>query len=498
MSAPSSYDHILYPAHAYKETHPDHLAAIATLYGLTPPDVRKCRVLEIGCGDGSNLIPMAVGLPSSSFTGVELAGQPVETANKTIEASGLKNVRVLRMNLLDITTHFGTFDYILAHGVYSWVPENVREHLLRVCSDNLNANGLAFISYNTFPAGHLREASREMVRFHLGSAFEGTDVVGQGKAFLKLMADTVEGQDLWSAILRSESQRFSMRDDRVTYHDEFGSSYTPVYFYHFAREIEDKGLRFVSEAQTKDALQPPVNRDVLRTVETLAAGDFIRFQQYLDLLSFNGFRGSLLCKSHAEVERENFYFQINRLSLASALTRVQKHKDGSVEYKHRRGPGTITTNNLRIIAALKCLEEKWPQSVGYEVLLEAGLNRSTTSSVENNIFAEGILKLAANSLVDLRSQKLLLPDAVSLMPTGSPLARLQAAQGKLVTTLLHTHVDIPDPNVRRVLQLLDGTRDVATLARGFQGDYPASSRSAIESQLKSMIENFRQMGLLIA
>ena len=497
MTTPSSYDHVLYPAHAYKETHPDHLAAIALLHGLRTPDVRKCRVLEIGCGDGSNLIPMAVGLPGSSFIGVELAGQPVETATRTIEACGLTNVRVQRMNLMDVTKDFGMFDYILAHGVYSWVPKDVRNHLLRVCSQNLNPDGVAFISYNTFPAGHLRQACREMIRFHLGSEFQATTNVEQGKAFLKMMVDAVEGENLWSAILQSESQRFSKRDDRVTYHDEFGPSYAPVYFYDFVCEAKCEGLQFVSEAQTKDALHPSVSPNVLKSIEKLAGGDPIRFEQYLDLFSFNGFRGSMLTKSDVLVERGNPAKHISYLNLASPLTKVQTHKDGSVEFKNRRGPGTISTNDAGLIAALRCLEEKWPQSVKYELLLKSASLQNPTS-VESDTFAKGMLELAANSLVDLRSQPLLLPNTVSPMPTASSLVRLQAAQGKLLTTLIHSHVEISDVPVRRVLQLLDGTRDITTLARSFLGDYPASSRSAIEVQLKAMIENFFRMGLLIA
>jgi len=334
-----------------------------------------------------------------------------------------------------------------------------------------------------------------MFQFHLGPAFTAANNVDQGKAFLKMMIEAVEEESLWGAILRSESQRFNTRDDRVTYHDEFGPSYAPLYFCDFARDAKAEGLQFVSETLTKDALHTSVSTKILRSAEKLAGGDRIRFEQYLDLFSFNGFRGSLLTKSDIPADYQNPAKNLIDLSLASPLTKIQTQNDGSVEYRNRRGPGTITTNDPGLIAVLKRLEEKWPQSVKYELLLELAFKQTSGST---DTLAKGILELAGNSLVDLRSQPLLIPDTVSTTPTASPLVRLQATQGKLVTTLLHSHVEMAEIPVRRVLQLLDGTRDIPTLARSFMGDYPASSRTAIEVQLKAMLESFFRLGLLIA
>src|SRR5439155_909713 len=69
----SVYDEVPYESRAFTETHPDRLATVATLFGLKPPPVEKCRVLELGCADGTNLIPMAIGLPEGTFVGVDLS-----------------------------------------------------------------------------------------------------------------------------------------------------------------------------------------------------------------------------------------------------------------------------------------------------------------------------------------------------------------------------------------------------------------------------------------
>ena len=82
---PTPYDELPYPGSAFAQTHPDRLATLATLFGMTPAPVERCRVLELGCGDGGNLIPMAFALPESRFTGVDLATTAIARGQQLID-----------------------------------------------------------------------------------------------------------------------------------------------------------------------------------------------------------------------------------------------------------------------------------------------------------------------------------------------------------------------------------------------------------------------------
>src|SRR6476661_8295153 len=124
---PTPYDELPYPGSAFAQTHPDRLATLATLFGMTPAPVERCRVLELGCGDGGNLIPMAFGLPESRFTGVDLATTAIARGQQLIDQVGLANIRIQNADLMDLDSGFGEYDYIIAHGLYSWVPPQVRE-----------------------------------------------------------------------------------------------------------------------------------------------------------------------------------------------------------------------------------------------------------------------------------------------------------------------------------------------------------------------------------
>ena len=156
MRAHNAYDALRYPGHFYPQSSPDRLATLGTLVGLHPARVESCRVLEIGCGEGGNLIPLADRFPGSRFVGVDLSGASIARGQQTIAALGLNNIELIAQDILTFTAPAGAFDYIIAHGVLSWVPEPVRHHILALCGLCLASNGLAYLSYDVLPGGHLR------------------------------------------------------------------------------------------------------------------------------------------------------------------------------------------------------------------------------------------------------------------------------------------------------------------------------------------------------
>src|SRR3954454_7066997 len=137
MEGSTTYDHVSYPGHPFGETHPDHLAVLGSLLGMTPAPLNSCRVLELGCGEGANLIPMAFDFVQSEFIGVDLSEQTVRRGNDFVLGLGLRNIFLRSCDIMDIGPEFGTFDYIIAHGVYSWVPPIVRAKMLAIFRNNL-------------------------------------------------------------------------------------------------------------------------------------------------------------------------------------------------------------------------------------------------------------------------------------------------------------------------------------------------------------------------
>src|SRR5262249_21258700 len=162
----TSYDEVPYTSHPFPQTHPDRLATVATLMGLRPAPVQRCRVLELGCVSGGNLIPMVATLPESRFVGLDLSLLQIESGRRQAEALGLKNVELLNRNLREVGPDLGQFDYVICHGVYSWVPPEIRDKILAICSQNLAPDGVAYVSYNTYPGWHMRGMIRDMMSYH--------------------------------------------------------------------------------------------------------------------------------------------------------------------------------------------------------------------------------------------------------------------------------------------------------------------------------------------
>ena len=122
----NAYDELPYLRLPFPQTHPGRLAAQARLFGVTAPPVATCRVLELGCASADNLVPMAVAAPAARFVGIDLSARQIDEGRATIAALGLTNIELVAADIMAIDASFGTFDYIVAHGVYSWVPPDVR------------------------------------------------------------------------------------------------------------------------------------------------------------------------------------------------------------------------------------------------------------------------------------------------------------------------------------------------------------------------------------
>src|SRR5215470_8602666 len=142
----TSYDEVPYDHLAFAQTHPDRLATTARVFGLTPPPVDTCRVLDLGCGSGGNLIPMAFHLPHATFVGIDLSRRQIERGQQILHDLGITNATLAHQSILDVTTEWGRFDYILCHGVFSWVEPHVQDAILRIAHENLTAAGVAYVS----------------------------------------------------------------------------------------------------------------------------------------------------------------------------------------------------------------------------------------------------------------------------------------------------------------------------------------------------------------
>jgi cyclopropane fatty-acyl-phospholipid synthase-like methyltransferase len=185
-------------------------------------------VLELGCGDGGNLIPMAFNLPGSEFVGVDLAPSAIKVGADKAARIGLTNITLRPLDILDFDSSLGEFDYIIAHGVYSWVPHAVREKVLSICRTHLTSQGVAYISYNALPGGHIRQMMREMMQYHTRDIHDPQERIQQSRALLKFFADSELKPDAYRVIIKDETENTNSRSDASLLHDNLSESRVAV------------------------------------------------------------------------------------------------------------------------------------------------------------------------------------------------------------------------------------------------------------------------------
>ena len=238
------YDRCEYMGGTFAQTHPTRLATVAALFGLQTAPASRCRVLELGCGDGSNLIPMAFHLPGSEFVGVDLARTPITAGRERVGRLDLRNIRLVQGDVTEACDDLGAFDYVVAHGLYSWVPDSVRPHVLRVAAERLTDNGVAYVSYNALPGCRLRHLVRDLVEFRFGAAAREPAQLEPMREFLRAFSQVEEwANGTFLDVLKREIAFVQDLPDYVLYHDDLAVDSKAFYLHEFTADARGWGLQ---------------------------------------------------------------------------------------------------------------------------------------------------------------------------------------------------------------------------------------------------------------
>lgn len=464
-----SYERVPYRSSAQHLTHPDRLAAVAILHGLEPARVEECRVLELGCADGGNLIPMAVELPRASFTGIDLSPRQIETARAEAGALGLQNIDLRVLSILDAGANLGTFDFIICHGVYSWVPRRVQEQIFALCRSLLAPDGVAYISYNTLPGWHMRQVTRDMLLFHARGTNDPDEQVRRSYELIELLSESVgETNDAHSLFLRSAREHLHEYVDRPHYlmHEYFEEHNIPVYFHDFATDAMRHGLQYLADAEPHVTEVDNLTADVATKLRSFSSSR-IELEQYLDFVVNRMFRRTLLCHAEAKIDREMRPERIARLSASTAARPSSPTPDlraGTSEGFITEREKSFSSSHPMAKGLLVSLASIWPSSAPYAALAD-DLHRRLGRDFDPEVLPDLLWSLYWSGVVELHAFP---PSCTSVpgdYPRASPLARRQAAAGPYVTTQRRRVIKLDDPIALFLLPWLDGTRDRAALVR---------------------------------
>jgi SAM-dependent methyltransferase len=442
----TAYDEVPYAGRPYPDAHPGRLATMAALHGVKAAPVGRSRVLEIACGDGANLLPMAAVLPESEFVGFDLATGPVEAGRRLAGRAGLRNVTLSTQDLTEFPADAGAFDYIVAHGLYSWIPAGVRDQLLALIGRHLAPCGVAFVSYNVYPGCYVRRMVWEMLKFHTEPLTGTAQRIAEAKALARLLAEGRTSEDAYAFLLRGELERFSMRDSGALYHDDLAPVNDPCWFHEFVAHAEGHGLQFLCEAELVATSYFGLGEATRRVLDGL---DPLVREQYLDFAKCRRFRQTLLCRANVEVDRAPGVARIEQFKLALRAPGLVGEPDAARPIAPEEGVAR---------AILDAIEGAAPNALSVDAIA------AHVPGVERARLRELCLAAAQSGAAQLHLDAPDLGRTLATRPLASPLARVQAQDAAFVTTLRHAAVNLDDALARRLLVLLDGTRDAASLA----------------------------------
>jgi methyltransferase-like protein/cyclopropane fatty-acyl-phospholipid synthase-like methyltransferase len=526
----NSYDEVPYESHPFAQTHPERMFVVGTLFGLRPVPIHKCRVLELGCAAGGNLIPMAEYLTESQFVGCDLSARQINDGQEWVNKLGLKNLSLKHASIMDIDESWGVFDYVICHGVFSWVPNEVQDKIFEICSKQMSPSGIAYISYNTYPGWRMRGMIRDMMRYHSDRFNTAQLRTQQSRALLDFLAQSVK-QDgsAYSVLLKQELETLRHQADHYLYHEHLETNNEPLYFHQFADRAKNKGLKYLGEARVGTMVTANFGPEIEKTLKILAT-DQIQAEQYMDFLRNRMFRESLLVKQSVNPNWAVNPESLRQLHVASGakpigadgqpLATVAITDDENVSYRSNSGM-TMATNKPILKSAMQVLGETYSATIPFDHLRKAARERLGGDPTEpkqitedTNMIAVGILNCYMSSdLVELHGMPITYCRKPGDMPTALPWARMQATKQTVVTNRRHEVIRTNDLD-KQLLPLLDGkhsreqiieklTEAASTGLINVQKDGlslqdPKDIKAAIGSILEQALNNVGGQGLLIA
>ncbi len=491
---PNPYDEIPYASHPYWQTHPARLATVARLFSLPAPELDTMRVLEIGCAAGGNIIPLACAYPEARIVGVDYSRVQIDDGRRLADALKLKNIELRHADLMEVDASWGEFDFVLCHGVYSWVPPALQKKILSIAAEQLAPHGIAYVSYNAYPGWHMRGVVREMIRYHALRFDNPHRRIAEARRILDLLVRHAVGgaESAYQKLLRLEAELLAKCDDHYIYHEHLEEYCEPLYFHQFIDRAREQGLDYLGESRLGTMTPTNYGPEAHQSLKSLAR-DAIELEQFMDYFSNRTFRETLL---HRAGRKPNYELQPNLVlpMHVSGIGRVQvppvDFARGAQTTFLSRTRAPVTTPLPLLKAAIVELSENWPAAMPFDELFAACCRRLNLEATdhERTLLARAVLLvLTSSDMLDVSIEPSKFTIAPGERPLASPLAREQAESQEIVTTGRHESARLT-PDQRHAIHALDGTNDVAEVAR-----LTKSSKETAREQ----IERFARLALLL-
>jgi trans-aconitate methyltransferase len=452
-----------YPAMSHPSTDPAATAVAARLAGLDAPDPSHARILDIGCATGHNLLPLAARWPKARFTGIDFSKPAIEEASESARLAGLTNVEFIGADLKTFNPGDGVnYDFIISHGIYSWVPGAVRQALLDFCATRLSPQGIAMISYNTLPGWSLRKSIANLTK--LLSAESTSKPIGQEpEQILASLLMAAGNHNPYSRYLTQVLHDIFGQGGYFLRFDDLGPINEPCTFLDFIAHTSRSGLLYLAESLLCENFPCALAPEAAEILKPLA-GEPHLLQQTIDVLTNRSFRHSLLCRADAPVERHPNPTSV--LKFAVRCPHVMKHIAGGVRLMNHSGGELARCEKALEVALFSVLSKTNPETVPFhEVIVHMAefLKQPFDYSRHLLPLAEVVMEAARKGLISLRSEAVRFNPEPPAVPALGALRLLAARNGQPMVDAYHMPCHLDDERKRQLAAAMDGSRTMDEL-----------------------------------
>jgi SAM-dependent methyltransferase len=458
-----------YPAMSHPSTHPALIAAAATLAGLDPAPANHARVLELGCASGHNLLPLAQAFPQASFTGVDFSTPAIDLARAAAAAAKLDNISFINADLRSFDPGEAGFDYVIAHGVYSWVDSDTRSALLALCQRSLAPAGVACLSYNVLPGWALRQPlamlAGALANHPSAATTADLPLHGLPDLFDAFFADS---STPYGEHLRQDIHDMAAKGPAILAFDDLAPINQPCYFVEFLDATNHAGLRYLGESnpsQNTPADLPEAAREKLKRY----ADDPRLLQQIIDFLLGRTFRTSLLARSDGAELQDISVERILGLAARTTLQHAGSLRDYSPGARMRFSAGddelVIELDHPVAKALLATLIQSSPACppLSETIASMRGLLPAGEHDVSPSRVARLIMDGVRHGWIELRAMPTGLPTRPGDRPRMSRLHLYHAARHEPLVDIYHHPCSFRNPAHYPIAVAMDGSKSLADL-----------------------------------
>ncbi|MDO5046219.1 methyltransferase domain-containing protein [Campylobacter sp.] len=343
----TSYDNLPYFSSSFPECSPTRIEAIAAFLSFNPPSSKEAKVLEIGCSYGGNLFPFAIANPDAKVVGIDLSEVQINKAKELAKSMRVDNIKFIQKDICELSDEdvkeFGKFDYIICHGVYSWVPDTVKEAILKTVKKLLSPNGIAYVSYNVYPGWKIKDIIRDFLIFGTKELENEGEIIRANKAkellnvfkeYMKFCTkDEVKADFMNAELLLEHIEGIEqVKSDSYIVHEYLEIFNDPIYFKDFAKRLDDEGLAYLSDVNLDDVFKADLGLEGFDEYINANFKDRIDKEQAIDFFTNKVFRKSLIV--HKELMGKDFHVDIGPSELNKVYIAANFFKDKDGNFKN--------------------------------------------------------------------------------------------------------------------------------------------------------------------